>query len=207
MKNIFLTLIKKSHHSAVHTGRVEVISDLIAMNLPIDVVSMLDIGCGDGKISNLIQSKQGKVKIVGIDIMERPTCEIEYQSFDGENIPFAQNSFDAIQLVDVLHHTSNISSVISNALPISSKYLVIKDHLYQSRFDFLTLKFMDWVGNAPHGVKVIYNFQTLEQWKSIFKENRLELIYFNDKIKLYPKLVNWIFGRKLHFIAILKKNA
>lgn len=83
MKNPFLKLLKNTHGKIVHTRRVEVISSIIAENLPKELVSILDIGCGDGKLGKLIQDKSSNINIVGVDIMERPTCEIEYHSYDG----------------------------------------------------------------------------------------------------------------------------
>lgn len=200
-----LSFIKKLHHKYVFLRRIEVISNGINNQLP-SVNSILDIGCGDGSISKMISDKRKDIKIVGIDIMERPTCHIEYVSFDGTTIPFEHNSFDAVQLVDVLHHTYNIKELMTESLSKSDQYMIIKDHIYSNKLDFLTLKFMDWVGNAPHGVEIIYNFQKEKYWLDLFKELDLEIVSFERKVKLYPTLFNLIFGRRLHFIAILKKK-
>lgn len=200
-----LSFIKKLHHKYVFLRRIEVISDGINNQLPV-VNSVLDIGCGDGSISKKIIDKRKDLKIVGIDIMERPMCHIEYVSFDGTTIPFEDNSFDAVQLVDVLHHTCNIKELMIESLSKSSQYMIIKDHIYVNRIDFLTLKFMDWIGNAPHGVEIIYNFQKEKYWMNLFKELNLEIVSIERKVKLYPTLFNLIFGRKLHFIVILKKK-
>lgn len=200
-----LSFIKKLHHKYVFLRRIEVISDGINNQLPV-VNSILDIGCGDGSISKKIIDKRNGLKIVGIDIMERPECHVEYVSFDGTTIPFEDNTFDAVQFVDVLHHTYNIKELMKESLRKSSQYMIIKDHIYVNRIDFLTLKFMDWVGNAPHGVEIIYNFQKEKYWIDLFKELDLEIVSFQRKVKLYPSLFNIIFGRNLHFIAILKKK-
>lgn len=207
MKNSFLKILKSTHGKIVHSRRVEIISSIIANNLPKELGSILDIGCGDGKLSKLIQDKSSDIKIVGVDIMERPSCEIEYHSYNGVTLPFEKDSFGSVLFVDVLHHTSDINQVISESLKTSKKYFIIKDHLYWNKLDFLILKFMDWVGNAPHGVKVIYNFQDKKSWDSVFKNNNLQVVYYNENLKLYPQLINWIFGRKMHFIAVLKKKS
>ena len=62
------------------------------------------------------------------------------------NIPFQEKEFDAVQLIDVLHHTDNIEKVLENAIKYTNKYVIIKDHIYLSKLDFQTLKFMDWIG-------------------------------------------------------------
>jgi SAM-dependent methyltransferase len=206
MKNPFLSLLKSTHGKIVHSRRVEVISSIIANNLPNQLRNILDIGCGDGKLGKLIQLKSKNIHIVGVDIMERPTCEIEYHSYNGSTLPFENQSFDSVLFVDVLHHTNNIEKVIEESLKTSKEYFIIKDHLYWNKLDFLILKFMDWVGNAPHGVKIIYNFQNKKSWDAIFEKNNLEKVYYNDNLNLYPNTINWLFGRKMHFIAILKKK-
>ena len=198
-----LQLIKSLHNKIVHTNRVDTIAKTISKNLPNDINKILDIGCGDGLISKKINAALPKLNYTGIDVMERPTCHINYVSFDGVNIPFQEKEFDAIQLIDVLHHTDNIEKVLENAIKYTNKYVIIKDHIYLSKLDFQTLKFMDWIGNAPHGVKVIYNFQKENTWDNYFDILSLEKIFYNNKIKLYPDFANWIFGRKLHFITIL----
>ncbi|MBP6754831.1 MAG: methyltransferase domain-containing protein [Bacteroidia bacterium] len=206
MRNTIKKCIKKIHALTIHTNRVSTISNILVQNIPTDVASVLDIGCGDGLISKEINTSLNKLSYTGIDVMDRPTCYINYVSFDGVNIPFKEQEFDAVQLIDVLHHTDDIQKVLENALKYTNKYVIIKDHIYLSKFDFLILKFMDWVGNAPHGVKVIYNFQKEITWDNYFSKLSLKKVYFNKQIKLYPWYVNWIFGRELHFIAILKKN-
>ncbi len=200
-----LPIIKKIHHTYVFKRRIDVISDAINNKLP-SVSTILDIGCGDGSISKQIIDKRGNVKIVGIDIMKRPECHIEYVSFDGKNIPFKDQSFDAIQLVDVLHHTNDIKTVMLESVSKTNQYVIIKDHIYRNKLDFSILRFMDWIGNAPHGVEIIYNFQKEKFWMDLFKELNLEIVSFENKINLYPWMFNWIFGRKLHFVAILKRK-
>lgn len=200
-----LNIIKKLHHKYVFMRRIEVISDEIAKQIPANI-SILDIGCGDGNIGKLIREKKEGVVLSGIDIMERPACYIPYKNFDGLNIPYPNNAFDAVLFVDVLHHTHQITELMKNAVSASSKYVIIKDHMYKTPLDFAILKFMDWVGNAPHGVEIIYNFKKEEYWLKLFKELDLEVIHLNRKIPLYPLLFNFIFGRKLHFITLLKKK-
>lgn len=202
-----MKLLKDLHHEYVFLRRIRVISDEIAKQMP-DNVRVLDIGCGDGTISKMIAEKKPGTQYEGIDIMARPTCAIPFKEYDGVHIPYPDNSFDAAQYTDVLHHVpdDNFKNLLRETMRVSKKYLVIKDHLWETGFDFQTLKFMDWVGNAPHGVKVIYNFKTEKYWMETFEELGLEIVTINKRIPLYPGVFNAIFGRQLHFIAVLKKK-
>ncbi|MES2690579.1 MAG: class I SAM-dependent methyltransferase [Bacteroidota bacterium] len=202
-----MKLLKDLHHKYVFLRRIQVISDEIARQMPGNV-KVLDIGCGDGTISKMVMEKKPGVTYQGIDIMARPVCAIPFQEYDGTHIPYADNSFDAAQYTDVLHHVPDeiFKNLLKETMRVSNKYLVIKDHLWANAFDFQTLTFMDWVGNAPHGVKVIYNFKTEKFWMELFDELGLEVVTMNKRIPLYPGVFNLFFGRGLHFITVLKKK-
>lgn len=197
-------IIGSLHNSFVFQRRIQVLSNEVA-SMMTDVKTVLDIGCGDGSMSKLVEQKKGnKVKFKGIDVMARPICEVDFKLFDGHTIPFDDNSFDACSLIDVLHHLRHIKELVTEAKRVASKYIIIKDHLYNSSLDFSILKFMDWIGNKPHEVEVIYNYKNEEFWKKLFDELGLEIIVFNKQIPLYPFPFSYVFGRGLHFLALLK---
>ena len=197
-------LLQSLHNKYVFQRRIQVLSNEIASVLG-DAKTVLDIGCGDGTISKLSAEKKGTgVKFSGIDVMARPTCAIDFKLFDGYTIPHDDNAFDATMFIDVLHHLNHIKEIIAEAKRVSYKYIIIKDHLYKNQFDYDTLKFMDWVGNKPHSVEVIYNFRKEEFWENLFEELGLEVVIFNKQIPLYPVPFNYLFGRELHFVALLK---
>jgi ubiquinone/menaquinone biosynthesis C-methylase UbiE len=200
-----LSWVARSHQSLVHGRRVRVLAELLAAKVPVNA-SLLDIGCGDGTIASLIQSAVPSVQIQGIEIVERPTCRIPCRPFDGLHIPFSDARFDVCMFVDVLHHTTYIHEVLAEASRVSRRFLLIKDHLSESPLDFYTLKFMDWIGNRPHGVVLPNNYQSLSRWDAYFADAQLSVKTFQDRVPLYPFPFNGIFGRKLHFVALLEKN-
>ena len=76
---------------------------------------LLDVGCGSGRAS-LPFAKNG-VKVIGLDISEQMILRakhkskklglnnrVDYVVGDSENLPFRQNSFDAVLAFGVLHH-------------------------------------------------------------------------------------------------------
>jgi hypothetical protein len=64
---------------------------------------------------------------------------------------------------------------------------------------------MDWIGNAPHGVRLPYNFMSKNQWDGMFDKLGLEIREWKDSLGLYPSPANLIFERGLHFMARLEK--
>jgi len=201
----FLPLLKVVHHNLIFSRRVGVLAESLAAHMPCNC-SVLDIGCGDGTISSLIAARRPGIQIRGIEIKPRPTCRIECTLFDGAHIPFPDRSVDLCMFVDVLHHTECISSLLAEASRVSKRFVVLKDHLSENQLDFFTLKFMDWVGNWAHGVAIPYNYQCRAAWDSLFASSGLKPVVWVDHVPLYPFPFDKIFGRKLHFIALLEKT-
>ena len=65
---------------------------------------------------------------------------------------------------------------------------------------------MDWVGNAPHGVVLPYNYWTKSQWDVVFEDLNLCVDSWEPRLNLYPFPANLLFDRSLHFIASLGVN-
>ncbi|MEJ6394204.1 class I SAM-dependent methyltransferase [Gymnodinialimonas sp. 2305UL16-5] len=190
------------HKHAVFDRRVEVIADALGALVPAHT-HMLDVGTGDGRIASLIASRQMGVSVEGIDIMKRPTTHIPVTLFDGLTIPHGDNSFDVVSFVDVLHHTDDPAHLIAEASRVARKAVLIKDHLSENGVDHATLRMMDWVGNAPHGVVLPYNYAPRATWDQWFEEAGLAVDSFSKQVPLYPAPLSWIFGRGLHFVARL----
>lgn len=185
------------------------LAEMLAAKIPAGA-SVLDIGCGDGTIASLIKGFNPSVTIQGIEFAARPNCMIECQVFDGESIPYPSASFDVCMFVDVLHHVGDsqgIERLLREACRVSRRFVLIKDHLSESPFDFKTLQFMDWVGNRPHGVVLPYNYQSRQEWDKHFLATGLSVKDWQTRVPLYPFPFGALFGRKLHFIALLEKSA
>jgi SAM-dependent methyltransferase len=204
----FFSILGRVHRRAVFGRRVRVLAELLAGRIPAGA-AVLDIGCGDGSIAKLVTSYNPSVTVQGIEFAPRGDCRIECQAFDGSSIPYPARSFDVCMFVDVLHHVSDsqgIEKLLAEACRVSRRYVLIKDHLCENRFDFMTLQFMDWVGNRPHGVILPYNYQSRGDWEKHFLETRLKVKEWQTKIPLYPFPFSTVFGRQLHYIGLLEKS-
>ena len=198
--------IGRVHEKLVFNRRARVLVDGIGALLPVES-SMLDVGTGNGEIAKLIGERQKGTQVQGIDIMLRETTHIPVTLFDGTTIPLEDNSVDVVTFVDVLHHTNDPQILISEAARVARKAVIIKDHLSENVIDHLTLRLMDWVGNAPHGVVLPYNYAPRRDWDRWFSNAGLETDTFSTNVPLYAAPAKYIFGRKLHFIARLTPTA
>jgi SAM-dependent methyltransferase len=198
-----ITSIGRLHQALVFQRRTRVLSEMLASQIP-QGASVLDIGCGDGTIGNLIARLRPDVTVRGVEFMVRPECKIECCSFDGLTLPFADASFDVCLFVDVLHHTQDPSMLLRETVRVSRAWVLLKDHLDENLFDNVTLRIMDWVGNRPHGVVLTYNYQSRKQWEEHFAKCGLTIAHWEAKLPLYPPLLSLLAGRGLHFISLLK---
>jgi SAM-dependent methyltransferase len=196
--------IKRWHHSFVFQRRTRVLAEMLAAELPRGA-SVLDVGCGDGTVGSLIARLRPDVSVQGVEFLVRPGCKIECRAFDGSTLPFPGESFDVCLFVDVLHHTQDVTVLLREAVRVGRSFVLIKDHLDENILDDATLRFMDWVGNRPHGVTLTYNYQSRQQWTSHFASCGLVEASWKTRVPLYPMPFSLLVGRGLHFIALLKK--
>lgn len=200
-----MSIVGKVHDKLVYSRRMNVLALHLAALLPPDA-RVLDVGCGDGMIDSLIMQHRPDVVISGVDIMTREHTYIPVAVFDGKTIPYNDKSFDVVMFVDVLHHTDYPESLLREANRISQDVILLKDHIKDGIFAGLTLRLMDWVGNAHYGVVLPYNYWTEQQWRKVFTVLGLTIQEWNTHIGLYPWPASWIFDRSLHFIAKLGQN-
>jgi SAM-dependent methyltransferase len=192
------------HGGYVHKRRVHVLSRHIAKRLP-PGASVLDVGCGDGFLALEVSKLRPDVSVRGVDVLIREEVAIPVDRFDGESIQHADDSFDAVLFVDVLHHTDDPCVLLDEARRVSRDAVVIKDHTLDGVLAGPTLRFMDHVGNARHGVALPYNYWPRERWERSFEERGLVVEDWLDDLHLYPWPADWMFGRKLHFVVRLGK--
>ncbi len=190
------------HGRLVHSRRVQVLGAALAELIPRGA-QVLDVGCGDGLLAHLLTQRRPDLTVRGIDVLVRERTPIPVEWFDGRVIPFGDKSFDAVLFVDVLHHLEDPTVLLREAVRVSRQVLLIKDHLTDGFLARPTLRFMDWVGNAPHGVALPYNYWPRAAWLRAFAALGLAVKVWKTDLPLYPWPASWLFGRSLHVIAQL----
>lgn len=197
-----MSVLGSLHERAVYGRRVRVLAEHLAALCPPDA-SVLDVGCGDGLITRLVGERRADLHLQGMDVMERPHPHVPVTLFDGRVIPFPDHAFDTVMMVDVLHHTDDPAVLLAEAARVARRTVLLKDHTRDGWLAGPTLRLMDWVGNAPHGVVLPYNYWTEAQWRGAFRSLGLDVLAWQADLALYPAPASWLFGRSLHFLASL----
>ena len=157
-----MSIVEALHNWYVHDSRPRILSHHLVELIPKNS-SILDVGCGDGLLARLISQNRTDVTLKGIDTLVRQRTYIPIEPFDGEMIPYENESFDGVMFVDVLHHSVDPMILLREAARVGRKIILIKDRTLHVLFAAQTLRFMDKVGNARHGVSLPYNYWPKER--------------------------------------------
>jgi SAM-dependent methyltransferase len=193
---------ERAHAGYAAARRVRVLAEHFARLAP-EGAAVLDVGCGDGALTRLLGERRPDLRLHGIDVRVRPDAAIEVTPFDGERIPFADDAWDAVLFVDVLHHADDPQALLAEGARVARRCLLLKDHRLDGIAAGPTLRFMDRVGNARHGVALPYHYWPEARWRAAWAALGLDVEHFTRDVALYPAPFSWIFGRGLHFVARL----
>jgi SAM-dependent methyltransferase len=199
-----MRLLDRIHEDLVFGRRVRKISDHLAKLLP-PSCDVLDVGCGDGSVAASILSQRPDLVVSGVDVLVRNRTPIPIILAAGEELPFPDESFAAVMLVDVLHHARDPMVMLREGARVARRCVVIKDHTADGVLARPTLRFMDRVGNSRYGIALPYNYWPRTRWLGAFDELGLAVAEWIGDLGIYPWPTSWIFGRSLHFAVLLEK--
>jgi len=160
---------------------------------------VLDIGCGNGSMTNFLTSLGAKV--IGIDINKKylKTAKkrfpsLEFKNMSGDELLFDDEYFDIVVSFDLLEHIPDVEKHILEVLRVlkdKGKYLLQTPNKYPSMLFsiYRDKSFSKWKSYHP-------SLQTKKSIRHLFKDFRVEFCnvdYFTDwyRNKL-PKSINSI---------------
>ncbi|MFN2439884.1 MAG: class I SAM-dependent methyltransferase [Chitinophagaceae bacterium] len=124
--------------------------------LPAYKGNILDIGCGQSPYKFLLNEKD--TKYFGIDIIE--ATEFGYNNpditaFDGKNIPFEDNKFDAVICTEVLEHVQDFQYLIDEIYRTAKKNAdIIVTIPWSARYHYIPY---DYFRYTPSSLKTMFS--------------------------------------------------
>lgn len=132
---------------------------------------VLDVGGGTGVMAEAIQALLPARRVVAVDVVDRyfQSLSVETRVYDGSNLPFADNSFDAATINNVVHHVPREAraALMREIGRVVRGPIYIKDHLAISRLDHWRLAALDAMGNIPFAGQVAANYLTMCEWEQL----------------------------------------
>ncbi len=129
---------------------------------------VLDIGCGSGLMS-LHLSQNIAVSPFMADIRDqRISIMQDWKRFvlcDGEKLPFPDASFEVVLLISMLHHCTNVTSIVSEATRVASDLIIIIEDIVSSPMENAWTKFSDRVINWDWRISSLHH-RSAESWRS-----------------------------------------
>lgn len=158
------------------TPRYELIRD------EIKGVKILDVGLGMGTLARLMM--RGGYMVTGIDVDNTSLYpEIRPVLYDGKKMPFRRKEFDTATIICVLHHCSDQVQVLSEAVRVAKKVIVIED-TYRNRLERIFISLRDQIENwefYPH------EYRSWNEWRAL-------CIDMGWKVKQIRSWSSWDFG-------------
>jgi 2-polyprenyl-3-methyl-5-hydroxy-6-metoxy-1,4-benzoquinol methylase len=96
--------------------------------------SILDVGCGEGVLTEQWADKLGERRIVGIDLDDpklkaewdkRRRPNLEYRVEDATNLSFADDEFDMATAIEVLEHVPDPERTVAEMARVASRWVLV----------------------------------------------------------------------------------
>lgn len=204
------------HQTASHHHRLGLLADGLAraiQTLLLPTPNCLDIGCGDMRLAESLETRVAGSRWSCIDIHPLPPHLAhdrrwqKYRQFDGAHIPFSDKSFSIALFCDVLHHAT-----IRNQLDLlleakrTAEYVVVKDHFEYGPWSRQALRLMDFLGNHAYGGSVPDRYFDRASFAAITRDAGLHIQSLEIGVDLYRHLplASALLRKEWHFIAVLQ---
>jgi 2-polyprenyl-3-methyl-5-hydroxy-6-metoxy-1,4-benzoquinol methylase len=113
------------------TGFERTLDELLAAARP---ASLLDVGCGEGILTERLAQRIGGGRVVGIDLDDpklraewerRSADNLEYRAISADALPFATGEFDAASAIEVLEHLPDPERTLSEMARCAKRHLIV----------------------------------------------------------------------------------
>lgn len=198
-----LSWLAPIHHRLVSEPRRDRLAAALSA-LASGATTLLDVGAGDGIVGAAVAQLLG-AEIRGADAMPSPKAPFLVVALTDEALPFADASFDAVLLSDVLHHAQSPDDLLREALRVARRCVVVKDHFAFGPWSERVLLALDVIGNRPYGVQVRGDYATPEAWLRRFQRCGAEVEEMAWPLDVHGPAIRLLTRSEHHFAARLRR--
>ncbi len=164
--------------------------------------AVLDFGCGDLALARELKKVRPNLRITGVDIVDfgiRPKG-ILFSQYDGEKLPFQNNSFDVVIAWHVFHHIVNPLAAFCECMRVAKQRVIFVEPVWRHQLEVPGMMFMDWLFNVwkSRDISMAFTFHSRAWWEEqIIKHNgRLRTV---QDVEILPPIFPT--GRSLLFVV------
>lgn len=141
--------------------------------------SLLEIGSGPGSTIKIF--REFGHEVTGLDIADNSYDDsLIPDIYNGINMPYADNQFDCALLLTTLHHTPYPDSIISEAMRVAKRIIIIED-VYDTPLQAAYTKITDSITNMEF-IGHPHTNRSDAEWRACFDRFGLKL----QHQKIYP---------------------
>jgi 2-polyprenyl-3-methyl-5-hydroxy-6-metoxy-1,4-benzoquinol methylase len=122
--------------------------------------SVLDVGCGEGVLTDRWAKRLGDRQVVGLDlpdpkleahwgVRERPN--LQFVAGRGEELPFADSEFDLVAAIETLEHVPDPERTLAEMARVAARHLLVsvpREPLWRG-LNLLRGAYVRELGNTP----------------------------------------------------------
>lgn len=167
--------------------------------------NVLDFGCGDLSLSKSLKTFVPSLEITGVDVVNFKNNQekIKFVWYDGNKLPFKDDSFDTVISFYVFHHCDDAVTSFKECARVARERIIFVESVFRHRMEIPFMKIMDWIYNKikSEPVSLSYQFYSYSDWVKTFAENKLTL-KSSKKIKqiflptIFPIGISYVFEIK-----------
>ena len=137
--------------------------------------SILDLGAGTCVAANMMQT--AGYAVTAVDVADYSVMDDLHPTvYDGDTLPFEDQSFDFVILAFVLHHTPDPDGVIAEARRVARELIILEDVVTGRWHRWVTIVLDSVLNleffNHPH------TNRSDAQWRQTFENQSLEITSF-----------------------------
>jgi len=96
--------------------------------------SLLDVGCGEGVLTERFAERLDEGRVVGVDLADpklraewnkRRRANLEYRAEDATNLSFADGEFDMATAIEVLEHVPDPERTVAEMARVANRWLLV----------------------------------------------------------------------------------